>query len=365
MLKITQQIFAHAAKDLFSLLHKCYCFTIIFSFFRWKSKNYCLRSVISLFVITVSVFPSVRSQHEIIMKTLIQDSFEQSLSSATRVFQLFGLQLFTLKNSNKNKEFNHRGRKISIKFKIIFMINLVILMIFTGTLAFLGSASDDLKGENSIYVFGLVIAIVLMVHTFIYNSKTKMIFQLMEDIGKIFEHHLNLSSDYSGLNRRFTKFNIVVNVILISVYISGAAFNFFFENLFKFYISLLKLSSYYILGIHLLRFVFYTLLVSNNLTLMQKAVNQLRTANRKISKYNRTNDEHFKINSLKAIYGMIWEMNELINSVSGPTTIYFFLLTIVINSINGYRVFLIFMQDIPMKAAIGLTIFNSTSKNLF
>lgn len=277
---------------------------------------------------------------------------DDSLSSTTRVFQIFGLQFFTLDNSTENRKFNHRGESISTKFKFLFCCQIALLLLLLGAFVSLSECDGELKVDKIIKIGGCVIVGLSIIQSFITTSKVKSIFRLHEDVGELFRRRLSLDDESSALSKNFSKLLCTFNVVQVFIITTALGSSFLFHGSSALYVAAFKSCIRYIAGVNLLRVVFYTRLVGDNISLMRKAIAKFH-GNAKLEKVPRENLT-FKFTSLKEIYGKVWEMTDLINDVSGPVLVYMIVYVVVGSAVNGMKAYSIIKSD-GFQGAIGLS----------
>lgn len=297
-----------------------------------------------------------------------REIFANSLSQATLIFRIFGLQYFTLTSSSKRKDFCHQDNHIPAKLKINFFFILAFISLQAAYLIYKfelmkSTEINDVNVRSVVVVQQytqvsiMVFLVISLVHSYLVTPKTKLVFRHCEEIANIFEKLLAFPSEYDEFRKEFKKIYLtrlflfiiasLVFILFLAVYkMELIVFTIFFELL-----------PYAVIEINLMRFVFFITLVNHNIQRMKLFVEHLkgqpsalahvRVINLKPMTFLKTSDFSQKIISLKDIYGLCWEMTGLINSISGPSIAVLFFLTVFGNTIAGYKIFLKTKDDIP------------------
>lgn len=130
-----------------------------------------------------------------------------ALESCFKLFQIFGLQFFSLNSSDKNLIGQH-----SIRFKLLIIS--VWITILPGIGAFLfDSYASSIEEKSSFFMImrsainiSVVVAtIVIAISSLVKNLQLKMFFINVQEISDICSHELNYSVNYLDLKRSLHK----------------------------------------------------------------------------------------------------------------------------------------------------------------
>lgn len=269
-------------------------------------------------------------------------------------FQMFGHQFFSFDSSEKNREFSHRGEKISVKFKVTFCCQIALLLISTGVLLYFHESISELKFYKQLSA--ILLSEVWLVLSFISTSKVKSVFRLHEDIEDIFRKGLGFDEKRFVFHRNFNKlFWIHCAIVVITIV---AEFRVFFLNADRYALFYAASNSLRVLiKAHIfLRFLFYTRLIHYNVALVQEAVVGL-SPGQEVLLYNDGSSEgaeaFLKFTSLKEIYGKIWKMTDLINDIKGPVLIILIIFGFTLSAFDGLKAFT-FLKSGKIQEATGL-----------
>lgn len=290
--------------------------------------------------------------------------FGQSLSHATRFFQVFGLQFFTLGHTSTNKDFSHHGSKVANKFKFSFFLNFGCLW----TLVFILFATNNRKGisfESDIVFMVLLCLLGLStIHSLLTTPKAREIFRKLEEVVNIFERDLKIDFDYKALKKSLKKTFII---LLLSIGLINAGlltlWNFYLPNRST-YLLFFVLFPYFIFSTNISRFIYYIRLVNHGVKMMKIVLDRSnfcpnietlfeRSRDAKImqiktAKLDSTTSTNKTLNSLKNIYGILWETTELINDISGPSVLFLLTMTVISNALAGFKIYQFFKKTIPL-----------------
>jgi hypothetical protein len=290
-------------------------------------------------------------------------NFRLELTKVSKIFRLFGLQYFTLTDESK---VNHRGSETSKKFKLNFCLVLAVAFVSTAfktvcyKLKRQHQMSESLLNENTesgalVEEINKLITVCLLfsslTHAYCTTSTAKRIFKLCEDINDVFQNNLNLEVDYTRFSSHFKKV-LFCSVGLLSTSTLMMAIVTYLDDELNLLFLLLDFSSYFFMFINLLRLVFFVMLVNFNFQNVSRCLKQVENLNQSSSfigvglrlksfaLLNEKDSTSKVFVSLKRIHKNLWDMTELINQVSGPSISILTILSILGNTLGGYRIFL-------------------------
>lgn len=300
---------------------------------------------------------------------------ENSLEGSTTVFQIMGLQFFSL---NAEIFQNRQKDEISKKHKLLIALTVVMLTMqlygiyYAINLEKMKQQSENvLTGLNvqfSVYILMIVVICVAIAHSFASTRKTKKIFSNLDQILKIFVNDIGENIDYRGLSRRFkwTLIKITLCFITSTVIVLGFIYNYNQSSIFLW--ALLAIYPYFFIALVHCHFMFYILLIKENLQCMYKVLEKLykhQQTSMLIMDFRaalsaklprKTSDELFdKMIKLKKIYWILFETTSLINELNGPPFMNQLIVLILGNISAGYKVYLSLMGDIVIERTGGKT----------
>lgn len=290
-----------------------------------------------------------------------REIFAKSLSQATLIFRIFGLQYFTLTDSSKRKDFCHQGNHIPAKFKINFLFILAFISLQAAYLIYKFELmkSTEIKDINVrsvvvvqqyVHVSIMIFLVISLVHSYLVTPKTKLVFRHCEEIANIFEKSLAFHSDYDAFRRKFRKIYLTRLLVFTIASLVLILFLAVYRTELIVFVIFFELVPYAVIEVNLMRFIFFITLVNHNIQRMKLFLEHLkgpRVINLTSMTFLKTSDFGQKIESLKDIYGLCWEMTRLINSISGPSIAVLLFLIVFGNTIAGYKIFLKTMDNIP------------------
>lgn len=286
------------------------------------------------------------------------DDFEELLTKSTRLFQVFGLQFFTLNNLRSSKD---AAPRFSLLFKISLLVNILyhiatIVLIITFDLL-----DNNIKQGKAFQIGSAVILIIFVVHSLLTTEKLKSIFILSYKAGQIFEKSLKVDNEIHEFCNKFQKVIMKFKVIIVVLWVTATVQIYLNKQPLFLLAAFIQQFAGFQITVSVIRFVFFVRLVDHNLVLMKLSVQRMtfdsrvqrelinRSPFKRIVKFTK----HNHLSSLKQIYSVILEMADLINDVSGPILMYCLILTIFVSSVNGLKLYYITQSDLPVEAAIG------------
>lgn len=282
----------------------------------------------------------------------MEESFIEAFESATFWFQISGLQLFSI-NSLRRK-----STKMSTKFKLILTTILLFFALLIGLMIFTIAwdiEHDSKDIESSLNIFRLFLwstLTVQLLHSFFMTPTAKLIFSKCKQVMKVFENNLNFDMKCSKFADEFKTFLLRTEIffgfvslsLLVSIYVLNGAFRAFIAT---FYVVL----PYYFMKLFYQRFNFLIRLVDFNIKCMVKVMDRFTSSETPTNVYGKPEkscEVYHTVVSLKEIYGMVWEVTQLTNSLCGPSMVIQILFTILSNTSAAYKLFLATKGLLPL-----------------
>ena len=291
-------------------------------------------------------------------------SFEKSLSDATFIFRVFGLQYFVI--SSKNEPCSYKGNNISRKFKLYFVVLLIIILTLTGFLIWGFLLEDNQESESEKYkkaknvgqlsiLSMMVFMMFSVIHAYITTSDVKTILKHCAEIINIFESSMTFDSGFDCFGKAFKKFCFKFVTLFMACNLLLFIFTYIYEPERLIAVIFFEILPYCFIEVTVLRFIFSVMLVNHINQSINKFFQQKILANslRKSFAFIETNELE-KMISVKKVYGLTWKMTRLINKNSGPSMSVFFLLVVIGNSFAGYMMFLGTKGEVPFEEQGGL-----------
>lgn len=268
----------------------------------------------------------------------------KALSASTILFQVVGLQYFTL-DGMKSQSFVQKH-----KYNFGIFIIVMILVAFGAGYWMLFENEYDSKEMfvknivtiiilQSISIAALISTIILsMINAYTSDRKTQNIFMNFEKISIIFSQNLNYRLDYSMMVTKFRKFNMIFWFMFIVSSAVFLLFMFFAPNSTSLFFlwSVTLIFPYIFLDACFIRFIFFTSLMKFHVDHFEKYLHTLQQQRFCMQ----TKNKKEVLTYLKAIYGIMFRTSELINSVCGFTNVILLGLIVFAVSASGYYIFL-------------------------
>lgn len=293
----------------------------------------------------------------------------KALSTHTIIFQLIGLQFFTLDGIN--------SRKFLTKHKYNLGIIFVVLMLIAFSAIYLVEKSKEKQDKPNVATSTIMhhisminmicCTVISMVQSFLVKAKVRKIFFNLQSVAKIFSKNFNCDVDYSVLGREFKNFCFgyflfyaVLSLALVAFLLgygsgtSGIMWN------------ILLLCPYSFLIICFIRFVFFVMLIKFHVVQFERIIKSMQKCSHPyIRADNILRDYRIKIDrspavefefvmGLKKIYGIIVRTTRTVNFVCGIINLMILFLIVFATINGGYKVFLSSKNDITLEQLGGL-----------
>lgn len=301
---------------------------------------------------------------------------KKSLSRITSIFQLMGIQHFSI--STEPIETNSkRYNRITRKFKLLLLANIAIVISEFCAILFAIYLEMGQQPQHNNVVAGQIVQFtsynlqVIVLLTTIFNSvflrgTTKKIFENCKIISEIvstlnqsFSHHTSLENEFK---KTFTK-------LLLSFMVSTVATLAFIYQYNQTNVLLWGIVTVYPYFFVMIVFSYWTLLVRlirENLRSIKECIVQRLRLHKKVelfrisietynldSKLKRNHETYNSIVKLKRIYCIIYETTSLVNEFIAAPICLLLILVVIANVSSGYKVFLSFKQHIPVERVAG------------
>lgn len=282
--------------------------------------------------------------------------FEKSFSNLTRVFRIFGLQYFTLHSSPDNKPYNHHSSKISTKSKLT-LIAVIAFAITNSSLSLFFHDGGSFLTVELIMNFGFTMLVILAyIHSYFMTSEMKKIFNLYEEICKLLKQSLIFDSDC--ISNAATIKNILTKAAatFFAANFMNCVFAYLFDSSNFYKILVLTFFSNIVINVIILRFILFIMLVGSSLQSMKSFLVKIQKISMMTNVFDfeilpvkhvgpSITNEQFK--TLKKIYLLTWEMCELANKISGPSSLTMLILCILENADAGFKIYKVIAEDLP------------------
>jgi hypothetical protein len=275
----------------------------------------------------------------------------------TRIFEVFGLQYFSLKSVIENGV----PKKLPY-FRILYM--LLVMGITIGFLSVYLLADREYLIEkvsaktvltyvimHSMKMGMFIVIIVSLVQSFLTTKKVAKIYENMEKISKITTEDFKVVQYYYNIRKKLRihgilmfAFFVVTEVFMIS----------FCQNLEKIIMQSCYIIPIVFLLTNVYKFIFYVQLINNqleNLIALMDSIFLMKSAAKYADnfdinlipvKVHRSSDDIFrKFVSAKRIYNILFESGCLINEAMGLTLLILLIIIVIALTASGYQIFVI------------------------
>lgn len=301
---------------------------------------------------------------------------EKSLSGTTAIFQLMGLQFFSLDTESLQDGF-HQKENISKKHKALFAFSVLILSAEIFGIYYAITLEQSIFQRKNVktgltvqftsYIMLVIVVGVSIVHSFLSTGKAKKIFCNFEKIWKIFNNELRENINYASFSERykntFIKISFFLFLFLTILFIFILRLN--HSNILLW--TVLTMYPYFFMQVVYCRFMFHILFVKENLLRILEVLERLRKQHQSpktnllifdfhvnLSSPSNVPDEVFEtLVKLKRIYGILSETTSLINEINGPSFMSQLIVLVVCNISAGFKVYLTYMGDVPVERTGG------------
>lgn len=297
---------------------------------------------------------------------LVSVAMEKSLSGVTTLFQVLGLQFFSIHSYSLEDGFHNRGG-VSKKHKLSFVFIVACL-----TLEFVGiyyaillekeqeqnkNVNTGLSFQYLVYFYSNFVVIVAVVNAYATTAKTRAIFCNFEKISNIFRNSLREIIDFKEFSKRFNTTMIKISTFFIIDICATLIFVYQHNQSNIFLWTVLAIFPYFFFTIMLSYLIFFIKFINLYLDCMVEALDKLNRLH-ELSKLGhgihielksqRINcDELFNsMLALRRIYGCLSETTCMINEVLGIPLIVLITDLIMANSSGGYKLFLSVMGEV-------------------
>lgn len=299
----------------------------------------------------------------------------ESLSKITLIFQVMGLQYFTI-SPEPLEDIN----SLNGKFKWIFVVNIMMTMCeFCGILFAIYLSILETKKVNaktsaeqivqfSTYNLTIVVLVVTILNSLLLRKKARQIIKNCQIISKAL-HTLNQFVDYETFAKEFKNSFAKLFLCFVVSTLAPTIFTFLSHNKNVFLWAMLAIYPYFFIVIVFSYWTFLVRLVREQLRSVKKSLVQLQRNGKifEIAPETRNHDSKVERNhatfdyfvKLKRIYGAIYETSSLVNELIAVPICLILFLVIFANTSSGYKVFLSFRNDVPVERVTSETNFKS------
>lgn len=288
-------------------------------------------------------------------------SIETSLSKITIIYQVTGMQYFSVTAESLNPTSG-----FSRKHKLFLVVNFTFLIAEFCAILIMTYTENQKKKHGGLATghlvqfaaYNLVILVftICLLNSLILRDKAKKFFRNCKKISEILSV-LNQSGDYSAFKNEFKmtiaklSFGFIGSNLVLLIFVSQ-------YSQYYFLVTLTAVYPYYFMTIVFSYWTLLVRLIRENLRFVNECLAHLHKKHSlrlNPEPYGhdlriRRNQETYNfIAKLKRVYGIIYDSTSLLNELIGIPICLFLIFLIVSNISGGYKVFLFFQGDIPVQ----------------
>lgn len=283
---------------------------------------------------------------------------EEELSSFYRFFTILGLHYFDV-----NEKFDDQNRR-PLKFWILFVGHITFWLLYGYSTVHFKLSYDDSQDVDRIFkrmIYFMVDLLVFLITfkmilvTFRAASEEKKILKMLEQISEIFFFNLDHEIDYKKFSKEFRISSILVVTLYLltlnlSVYVDWLVNGKLHRNVLIHYLLIVATI------IVCLKICFYTYLIAFNLQETLSVLTQLtkedlitvfctRNSIGEMRLRPSSNTKFAKLKEIKKIYGMIFDMSNIINGCYGWILLLLMIVSTLSLTTNGFYAIMIWRNN--------------------
>lgn len=263
---------------------------------------------------------------------------EEELNNSLIIFEVFGLQYFSLKKLNV-KELKARPSAVRLIYLIVLLFSMTIVAVWFVTTEAILDTNEKVTAKNVLTFaiqhslnFGFILVIIAsFIQSFLTTSNVKKIYFNLKEIADIALEHFNMRMDYKEIRKTLSRRLTVVIIIFLILY-----FSIFFvrsgpkNDMLTIFVGIIPLL---LLLLVAYKFVFYVAMVNCHLRIIQKLLNEIfRHSLVTVKTIDRVNIQTLNIQAIKKYenpirkllgvrqaYNLVYEIGILINESNGFT----------------------------------------------
>lgn len=279
---------------------------------------------------------------------------EDALNNFLFVFELMGLQYFSLVNDNLKDR--PTALRTAFMFVIITLISTLLLCYFSFV-----PLKEEIITSKTVLNFAIKhsmgVGLLLVVYTSIIQSyistrSIKKVYLNTKEIVRIVYREFNVPVDFNLIKRAARKSILLMSLFLVTVHIVLAIKT--VKSLLNAIDSVFSLFAVFFLLVIVYKFVFYVAMVNSQLLLMRDLLRGVFknfitkpnfTTSSEIARL--TEDPLKQFRAARRIYNLIYENASLINSSNGLTILILLISIVITLTASGYEIFISIVGNIP------------------
>lgn len=299
------------------------------------------------------------------------DSVQKNLGLAALVFQIFGQQYFSVKSVTEESKKLMPNVGYTIYFFVCFIF-LTCQMIYTVTLVDEGDGDVELSAKtfltiavNQSMLVGLILIIFIgLSHSYIKTPLMKKFYLNCFEISSMCKDYFHYEIDFKDFRNSTIKRYFIVFSSFMSLEFAMYLYAILYTNEANVFLKIFcTLSAFLFLGTLQSRFVFMVDIVNVLLKVFREVllsifdtkvhVGNIHDAILRSNHLKRQQLKTLKLRNLKKFYFLISENADLINEISGATTLTITAVVVIAITSSVYRLFLTVLGKIPAEKMNG------------
>lgn len=292
---------------------------------------------------------------------------EKELNSCLVIFELSGLQYFSLKSLTPE---NVKSRLSWVRF----MYMLVLLVTLTGLVLATIYIQEEEESDKSITTINLLgfivkqsmnaglmlVTVTTLIESYTSTQNMKQLYLNQKEIIRTYSQHFDVIIDFKKLKKMATRRGLVLTTFYLGV--NGILTYINIESEKYFLLSTIGLVPVLFLFMSVLKFVFYVSSVNEQLTFLMNyleeifkhdTISLIDDMNHRMIQLKprppKPSDDHIrKLRSAVRIYGIIYENSGLINASVGWSVLSFLLCLTTATTVSMYQLFVILVGGLPI-----------------
>lgn len=287
---------------------------------------------------------------------------EESLNSCLILFELLGLQYFSLVHDNlTDRPTSFRTAFLAI---ILTLTTAIITKCITQHISLTDKEVVNAKNvlmyaiQHSMTVGFILVAYTSLIQSYTSTQKVKKFFSNTKDIVRLVHKEFNIKVNFKQIKREACKKILVMIIFFVTAHLT---MTFLVVQSLRMTIGMiiLMLPIFFILVI-VYKFIFYVDIINHQLMSLEKMVGDIFKSQplkifddfhvhmTTVEPAKSSEDPMKKLQAARKIYNLIYDNGLLINSSNGLTIMIMLLCIVTTLTASGYEIFVIVVGDLPM-----------------
>lgn len=291
---------------------------------------------------------------------------EKSLSGVTTLFQVLGIQFFSVHSDTVEEGIHHRG-KVSNKHKLSLIFITACLSLDYVAIYYaitLEKAQEQNQNVNTglfvqyfTYILTNFAVKIAVINAYLTTEKSRLVFCELEKVSKIFQNEFKEIIDFGEFSKQFKLTMIKISLFYVVGYCAALIFVYNHNQSNILLWAVIAVFPYFFLTVFLSYLIFFVKITNLNLSCMGKVIEKLHNGHAllklrdgihiEVKPQRKSSDELYdSFLILKRIYGCLFETTCMINEVLGVPLIFLIVDMIMVNILGGYKLYLSVMGDV-------------------